>query len=147
MSIYCITLKYIENEIAKHPENTIINYIDNKVDIYYKYRFVTMELNKGWPFYPPKNVIIINKSVRFGSHQVPYNLYQRYKSVYNECPCCECIINGNNWSPLYTIEDIVKQYDDVMRRYKKLYIKKWIHYFIPNIIPKDLNNDIINYLC
>ena len=106
-----------------------------------------MELHRGWPFYPPKDVIIDNKSIRFGSHQVPYDLHVRYRREYDECPCCTCIINGKNWSPAHKIKDIVEQYEVVMRRYKKLYSKKWNHRFLPDTLPMEVKSTIMDYLC
>lgn len=96
-----VEIKNVENE----EYNVIItNLINNK---HYEFK-----MSSHHPFKPPK-LFINNKLINFhhksSSHQFKNSL-TKYTGI--DCFCCETILCSNNWSPQFTLKDII---DDINR--------------------------------
>ena len=71
---------------------------------------------------------------------------QRYRSVYNECPCCVSYICGNNWIVTRRFVDVIQQYKVMRQKMISLHYKRWIPHFVPKIIPSELHSTICDFL-
>jgi ubiquitin-protein ligase len=94
----------IEDEVEINNDNnqyivSIKNPIHNK-----NYEF---KISNDHPFKPPK-LFINNKPINFhhkmSSEKFKYSLI-KYTGI--DCFCCETILCSNNWSPQFTLKDII----------------------------------------
>lgn len=132
--------------------NTVIWYDHNNQDKIYIQDFmqqksIEIELSKGWPFYPIKNVWINNKSVKI-SHPIPSKLFLRYRKKCSlKCPCCDVLILGKNWNPTIRIKQIIDQYAEVLGKFRTLYYDEWFNRLFTKDIPIEIKNIVKSYLC
>lgn len=139
--------RYMKRIKQEFPESSVeVN--NNVITIYGydDYSIIEIHLHKSsWPFYPPKNLYINGVSIK-SYDRIPYTLMQRYRTIYSECPCCTSYICGQNWKVTRSFKDIILQYKEMRRKMTSLHYEKWIHHFVPTMIPVELHSTICSYL-
>jgi len=99
------------------------------------YKFI---INENYPFTPPKIFINDDNYNKFlNLRSLRFNSVLKYMKGY-ECLCCKSIICQNNWSPGYTIKNLINEIDN-NKKIKQNIFKKLL---IDQIKMKYLNSDI-----
>lgn len=115
------------------------------ISIYLDEKFIDIDIGTRWPFYPPNNVYVNNRTVKF--QWIPPRLLQQYRQHYGYCPCCVCYIHGTEWSITRHLKEVIDQYEATKRKMFKIYYEKWLDRFLPLFIPQNINHMIQSYIC
>lgn len=116
-----------------------------KVSMYLEEKIIDIDIGLSWPFYPPNNVHINNRSVKF--RYIPQRLLEQYREKFGNCPCCVCYIHGTTWSITRHIKEVIYQYEDTKKKIFIIYHENWLHRFLPIFIPQGIEEIIQSYLC
>jgi ubiquitin-protein ligase len=94
----------IENDINNKDINTILTILDTKNRLIYS---IIIDLN--YPFRPPKIQINFRPYYEFLKISfVPFT--ENLRKIHNiNCLCCSTITCGDNWSPGFTINNLIKE--------------------------------------
>jgi ubiquitin-protein ligase len=106
------------------------NAITNQHHNYFKYsinlyemstnRIYEIILSDNYPFAPPK--LNINSKPYSYYYKPSYNKYNelllKYKKI--RCLCCQTMLCGDNWSPAFTVSNIIKEVHDFENYFKEI---------------------------
>jgi len=105
------------NMLHDSPNNISINtYIDKRsnlpvliiIDEKFKNNIYTIILNKNYPLEPP--TIKINFKLYIDFLKLNNKSIEILKKIhYKDCLCCDSIVCPNNWSPSYSIYNIIQE--------------------------------------
>lgn len=103
----------IENVMKYYTEN---GNPDFEIDV--KYKLSTIEVSlpneikimlpKNYPFHPPQ-VFIQNKDYKYSLQCNSKRISNKLKQQNTDCLCCSTILCDNNWSPAFTIINIMNE--------------------------------------
>jgi hypothetical protein len=120
------------------------DYTMNDNDVEFIRNNKTIKVNfKKYPFVPPK-VFINNQELIYCPSRYPTRIWQKYIDMYpHRCPCCTSLLCFENWSPILSFMDILKEYDTIMEKFKiihKIFIIQKMN------LPEDIIHVITSYV-
>lgn len=129
-------------QIKEKIDNLCSNVKDYIIDFKYSKdnKFYNFQITNNYPFKPPK-IKINNCSTNFA---YPFHSHfrcalKKYAGI--ECFCCESILCSNNWSPQFTIKDIINDIN-IFRSA----IRQVIDHIIVDVIKRKYLIDDINII-
>lgn len=129
----------IKNEL-KNVANVLYDFENNTFSFSFnKNYYIDAIITENYPFHPP--IVYVNKNkINYNSKMFPIRLYNLYLSYYG-CPCCSSIVC--NWSPSYSIKDVLNEYflfiDKMKIFHKLIYLNK-------SKLPKETILEIKSYI-
>jgi hypothetical protein len=114
---------------------------------------IAVEMNRNYPFEPPKLTIKGRSYCHFISGGSPRMLTYMSKVMNIKCLCCSTMMKPENWSPAFTIVSIYKEIErtnQIKRELKYTFalkdIAKSVMMKIEKTIPQDIENYIFTFL-
>lgn len=144
---------YVGTKTFKNLQNIEINILDRHTVITFYYNkpnseegyVVEMICSREYPFRPPRD-IHINYEKYHGQIEMTRDEAKFINNKYGVlCTCCESILCGNNWHPIYKIKDIIDErnfWDTILDMYNKLNIIK----IKKTNVPVEIWNTIEDYI-
>lgn len=133
-------IRRLSNEILKSEKISHSNYDSESGDFTFSYTdkyFVSINIPKGYPFYPPKNLTLNYKKIVY-YRKGDAEIINKYFNIF--CICCVSKLCPNNWNPSIKLEDLIDEYE----RFKTIINGSLvIRHFIKN---NYLNDDIIKII-
>ena len=135
-----LSLKRITRDLKNY---TFVINENNIVNVQYKNYQVSFFLNEDYPFKPPF-LYLDNKLLNYKYNYFPQRIFKLYIDNGHECPCCTNITCHGRWSPVFTVLNIVDEYNLIKTNMVRSY-KKHITSFIKNL-PDDVLGIIKEYI-
>lgn len=132
--------KIVTNRIKREK----LNYIYKNHELSYNYNNKNFKIIvKGYPFKAPTNLKVNNNVIDYNKISNKYNKYlNKYFNIH--CFCCKSILCESNWNISYKFIDICKEYEEFINIIR--YIENFLIIKKKNLIPKEIETNIIGYL-
>jgi hypothetical protein len=146
-------ISYAGTNTFENLQNIKINILDTHTAINFYYNKMNSEEGYvveliccgNYPFRPPKD-IYINYEKYYGKIEMSRDEAEFIRNKYGVlCTCCDSILCGNNWHPVYKIKYIIDErnfWDTILDMYSKLNIIK----LKKTNVPVEIWNTIEDYI-
>ena len=137
-------IRRLSNEILKSERINNSNYNSESGDFTFLYDdkyYVSVNIPKGYPFYPPKNLTLNYKKIVY-YRKGDAEIISKYFGIF--CICCVSKLCPDNWNPSIKLEDLIDEYE----RFKNIINSSFVirHFIKNNYLNEDIIKIIVKYI-